>query len=183
MLGSNQRRLSRRFYSPLAPPESPPAYQRIRHSRRVCGPPPSAMRPWVPGFGGLAAHGRARTSPRTGAGKATDGAGGSGYADRPARIPSLTCHFRMPARCLRRPRHRVLPRCRGCQGLRRCTGWRRWPGRRCSGRKSSAGPRPRARRGARPRWRVPRRIRPHPVLGRCRSAWWSMTASDGRSAA
>jgi hypothetical protein len=28
-----------------------------------------------------------------------------------------------------------------------------------------------------------RTIRPHPVLGRCRSAWRSMTPSDGRSAA
>ena len=82
VLGSNQRRLSRRFYSTLAPPEPPPADQRIRRTRRVYGPPPSAMRPWVPGSGGRACHGRRRTSPRTGAEKATDGARGSGYADR-----------------------------------------------------------------------------------------------------
>ena len=37
VLGSNQRRLSRRFYSTLAPPEPPSADQRIRRSRRVCG--------------------------------------------------------------------------------------------------------------------------------------------------
>jgi hypothetical protein len=28
-----------------------------------------------------------------------------------------------------------------------------------------------------------RTIRPHPALGRCRSTWRSMTASDGRNAA
>jgi integrase len=72
------------------------------------------------------AHGRARTSPRTGAEKATDGAGRSGYADRPARIPALTCHFRMPARCRRHPRHRGLPQCRGCRGPRRCAGSMQW---------------------------------------------------------
>jgi hypothetical protein len=82
-VGFDQRRLSRRFYSALAPPDSPPADQRIRRSRRVCGPPPSAIRPWVPGSGVRAGHGRARTSPRTGAEKATDGAGGSGCTDRP----------------------------------------------------------------------------------------------------
>jgi hypothetical protein len=75
VLGSNQRRLSRRFYSTLAPPRSPPADQRIRRSGRVGGPPPSAMRPWAPGFGVRVVHGRARTSPRTGAEKATDGRG------------------------------------------------------------------------------------------------------------
>jgi hypothetical protein len=31
--------------------------------------------------------------PRTGAEKATDGAGGSGYADRPPDFPPVTCHF------------------------------------------------------------------------------------------
>jgi hypothetical protein len=43
-----------RFYSPLAPPELTPADQRVRGSMRVCGVPPSAMRPWVsrpPGAG------------------------------------------------------------------------------------------------------------------------------------
>jgi len=35
--------------------------------------------------------------PRTGAGKATDGAGRSCYADRPPGFLLLTCHFRMPA--------------------------------------------------------------------------------------
>ena len=73
MLGSNQRRLSRRFYSPLAPPESPPTDQHGRCSRRIIGLLPSAMRPWVPDFGAARAtdgygpaHGRARKRPRTG---------------------------------------------------------------------------------------------------------------------
>jgi hypothetical protein len=35
--------------------------------------------------------------PRTGACAATDGAGGSGYADRPASFLPLNCHFRMSA--------------------------------------------------------------------------------------
>jgi hypothetical protein len=103
VMGSNHRRLSRRFYSTLLLPESPPADQRIRRSRHVCGPPPSAMRPWVPGFGVRAGHGRARTSPRTGAEKATDG-GGKGHGrgrKRPRTGPvgavTLTVH---PALCL-----------------------------------------------------------------------------------
>src|SRR5689334_10653955 len=64
VLGSNQRRLSRRFYSPLA----------VRGCRV----------PWYERSTdrGGTAHGRPRTSARTGAEKATDGAGGSGYADR-----------------------------------------------------------------------------------------------------
>src|ERR1039457_1525461 len=63
VMGSNQRRLSRRFYSPRAPPESPPADQRIRASRLRSGLPPSAMRPWAPGL----VHGRGPKNPRTGA--------------------------------------------------------------------------------------------------------------------
>ena len=72
VLGSNQRRLSRRFYSPLAPPELPRADQRVRASRRVSGLSPSAMRPCATGSGG-------RCSARTG----TDGGGWERYADRP----------------------------------------------------------------------------------------------------
>jgi hypothetical protein len=88
-----------------------PTDQRGRRPRRDFGPPPSAMRPWAPGFGVRAVdrpwvnrprtgtdrstdghgpvHGRGRTGPRTGAdrstdggGKTTDGAGRSGHADR-----------------------------------------------------------------------------------------------------
>ena len=143
VVDSNHRRRSRRFYSPLAPPESPPADQRVRRSRRDCGVPPSAMRPWAPGSGGSTAHGRRRNWPRTRAkrptdagGKATDGPAGAVMLTAPARIPALTCHFRMPARCRRRPRHRGLARRRRCRGRRRCAGWRRWPARRCSGRRS-----------------------------------------------
>jgi hypothetical protein len=63
--GTEQKR--RRFYRPNAPPKSPPADQRIRRPRRIGGPPLSAICPWVPGSGGFAVHGRARTSSRTGA--------------------------------------------------------------------------------------------------------------------
>jgi hypothetical protein len=47
-----------------------------------------------------------RTGPvaRTGAEKATDGAGGSGYADRPPGFLALTWHFRIPTRYHRLPR-------------------------------------------------------------------------------
>ena len=63
VLGSNQRRLSRRSYSPLAPPEFPPADQRVRASRVRPWPPPSAMRPCAPGLihgRGGKGHGRGR---------------------------------------------------------------------------------------------------------------------------
>ena len=118
VLGSNHRRLSRRFYSPLAPPEPPHADQRIRRSRRVCGPPPSAMRPRVPGSGGPVrstdghgpAHGRARKRPRM-------GPAGAVTLTVPARIPALTCHFRMPARCRRCLVTRVFLGVLGAEGL------------------------------------------------------------------
>jgi hypothetical protein len=56
-VGSNHRRLSRRFYSPLAPPESLAADQRGRRPRCDFGPPPSAMCPWA----GSQRRGDART--------------------------------------------------------------------------------------------------------------------------
>jgi hypothetical protein len=136
VLGSNQRRLSRRFYSPLTPPESPRADQRLRRSRHDSGLPPSVMRPWFPEFGavpatdgGGPAHGRTRKKPRT-------GPVGAVIRTAPTRIPALTCHFRMPARCRRHPRHPGLARRPGCRGRRRCVDWRQRPGRRCSGRRS-----------------------------------------------
>jgi hypothetical protein len=152
VLGSNQRRLSRRFYSTLAPPESPP----LTSTYAVRGAFAGRRRPLcvrgcrVPGSvrstdGRGPAHGRGRKRPRT-------GPAGAVMLTAPARIPALTCHFRMPVRCRRPPRHRGLPQRPGYRGPRRCAGWRRSPGRRCSGRRSSAGPRRRARRGARPRW-------------------------------
>jgi hypothetical protein len=128
VLASNQRRLSRRFYSTLAPPELPPADQHERASRRDSGLPPSAMRPWAPDPGAVrptdgsgTAHGRERKRPRT-------GPVGAVIPTAPIRIPALTCHFRRPARCRRRPRHPGLARCTGCRAHRRCAGWRRWPG-------------------------------------------------------
>jgi hypothetical protein len=109
VLGSNQRRLSRRFYSQSILPEVHAADQRIRRSRHDPGLRPSAMRPWASSFG-----------PRTGAEKPTDGGGGSGYADRPPGFSPLTWHFRMPARCRRLLRRRVQARAgrRGCRGRR-----------------------------------------------------------------
>ena len=72
-------------------PSPRPADQRIRRSRRISGPPPSAICPWTPSSWAPCVHGRARTSPRTGAEKVTDGAAGSGHADRPRGLPPLTC--------------------------------------------------------------------------------------------
>ena len=63
VLGSNQRRLSRRFYSPSLLPEVHAADQRIRRSRHDRGLRPSAMRPWASSL----VHGRGRKNPRTGA--------------------------------------------------------------------------------------------------------------------
>ena len=62
VLGSNQRRLSRRFYRPLLLPEVHAADQHIRHSRRRSAPWPSAMRPWASGLvhGRGGTHGRGR---------------------------------------------------------------------------------------------------------------------------
>ena len=58
VLGSNQRRLSRRFYSPSLLSEAHAADQHICRSRHDRGPRPSAMRPWAPGL----VHGRGRKS-------------------------------------------------------------------------------------------------------------------------
>jgi len=61
VLGSNQRRLSRRFYRPSLLPEPLHADQHGRASRRDSGPPPSAMRPCATGSGAVRAtdgHGR-----------------------------------------------------------------------------------------------------------------------------
>jgi hypothetical protein len=69
VLGSNQRRLSRRFYSPLLLFESPTADQHLCISRFDFGLPPSAMRPWTPDFGAVKStdgggkgHGRGRAA-------------------------------------------------------------------------------------------------------------------------
>ena len=80
-------------------------------------------------------------------GKTTDGGGGSGYADRPPGLVPLTWHFRISARCRRFPRRRVQTRvrCPGRRGRRWSACLRRQPARRCSGRRSSAGRRRRAR--------------------------------------
>ena len=107
VLGSNQRRLSRRFYSTLLLPEARAADQRVRASRHESGPPPSAMRPWTPDSRALEIHGRARTG-RVGAVMPTV---------QPRFLP-LTCRFRMAARC--RLRHQDLAQCPGCRRSRGC---------------------------------------------------------------
>ena len=135
VLGSNQRRLSRRFYRPLSYPRPTPltSTYTARGSFPGRGRPPCVRRHW-----GLV-HGRG--------GKTTDGGGGSGYADRPPGFVPLTWHFRMSARCRRLPRRRVQTRvrCPGRRGRRWSACLRRQPARRCSGRRSSAGRRRRAR--------------------------------------
>jgi hypothetical protein len=124
VLGSNQHRLSRRFYSPILLFEAYDVDLRLCASRRDLGRSPSAMRPWAPGSGaersadhGRTGHGRARTSLRTAtdqptdeARKATDAADGSSYTHRPPRFFPLTWHFRMPEDYRRPPRHRTSAR-------------------------------------------------------------------------
>ncbi len=65
--GSNLGRRSQRFYSPILLSEAYAANLWLCVPRRDLGRPPSAMRPWAPGFGVRAVHGRAGTSLRTGA--------------------------------------------------------------------------------------------------------------------
>jgi hypothetical protein len=68
-------RLSRRFYSPILPFEAYDADLRLCHPRRDLGRPPSAMRPWAPGFGVRAVRRPWQNRPRTGTDKPTDGHG------------------------------------------------------------------------------------------------------------
>jgi hypothetical protein len=85
VLGSNQRRLSQRFYSPCVYPSHPPL---TRASRRDSGPrrPLCVRGRRIPGPCGPR---RGQDEPRTRSGRATDGAGkstdetsGSGFTDR-----------------------------------------------------------------------------------------------------
>jgi hypothetical protein len=64
VLGSNHRRLSRRFYRPWLLPEAHAADQHIRDTRLDFWPPPSAMRPSAPGSE-AARRGTARRRPDT----------------------------------------------------------------------------------------------------------------------
>jgi hypothetical protein len=122
MQGSNLRRLSRRFTALFTCSSVMPLTCIDALNGAIAG---AAVRYASVGAGflGRAGCGRARNGPRTGAENATDGGGGSGYADRPPGFSVLTCHFRKPARCRRHPRHRGLARRPGCRGL--CTGRRR----------------------------------------------------------
>jgi hypothetical protein len=120
VLGSNQRRLSRRFYSTLLLSESPPADQNICASRRDFGPPPSAMRPWAPDSAAVRATDGCGGSTDE-EGRATDGCGKihgrrgqerypdrlqERYADRPTGLLPLTWHFRIPIHYHHLPRRR-----------------------------------------------------------------------------
>jgi hypothetical protein len=78
VLGSNQRRLSRRFYSPILLFEAYAADLRLCHPRRDSERPPSAMRPWAPGFGVRAVRRPSVNRPRTATDQPTDG-GGEGH--------------------------------------------------------------------------------------------------------
>lgn len=113
------RILHRRFYSPRAPPEPPPADQHGRASRHDPGLPPSAMRPRAPDSGvvrttagGGRNPGPRRNGPRSGTEKATDGAGASGYADHPTRLCSSDLAFQGASCCRHRSLHRVRTRAR-----------------------------------------------------------------------
>jgi hypothetical protein len=77
-MGSNHRRLSRRFYRPILLFEAYVPDLPLCDSRRDLGPPPSAMRPWVPGFGVRAVDRPSRAGPRTGTDQPTD-EGGKGH--------------------------------------------------------------------------------------------------------
>ena len=94
-----KRRLSRRSYSTLLLPESYAAELRVCVPRcgSGCRRPLCVRAPWVPG----APQATDKDA------NATDGACGSGYADRLPVFLTLTRHSRMPARCRRLPRHRV----------------------------------------------------------------------------
>ena len=83
VLGSNQGRRSRRFFRPLSsnPSHTPlTSTYTLRGGIRGRRRPPCVRAPGIPGN----SHG-----PRTGKRAATDGRGGSGYADRPPGFPAL----------------------------------------------------------------------------------------------
>ena len=111
VVDSNQRRLSRRFYSPLLLPEALP----LTSAYALRGAIPGRRRPLcvrghrVPGA--VRATDGKRNGPRT-------GPVGAVIPTVPPGFPPLTCHFRRPARCRRRPRHRVWLGVAGCRGRR-----------------------------------------------------------------
>jgi len=91
----------------------------------------------VPGYErsadrGGTGHGRPRTSPRTTAETATDGAGGSGYADRLRPNSRSELQFQDACSMSPSPSSPGSSSASGMPRARRCAG-RRSPGRRCSG--------------------------------------------------
>ena len=120
MLGSNQRRLSRRFYRPLSFCTSQSAAD-----QRICA---VKMRLSISrAFMTLEFEELAR--PRTGSREATDGAGGSGYVDRPPpNARRLGAPFTAQASRMRGRRQPQLITSSTCQRQRlsRCS-WQRVP--------------------------------------------------------
>jgi hypothetical protein len=84
VLGSNQRRLSRRFYRPLSShPSHTSADQHIHAARQDTGTPPSAIRPCTRGSRETrTGHGQEIARPRT-------ARPGNGHAGRPPGSPAL----------------------------------------------------------------------------------------------
>jgi hypothetical protein len=103
VMGSNHRRLSRRFTARSFCRETRPLTSTDNVRGAFSGPLPSAICPWTPNFWAHAstdghgpAHGRLRTNPRT----------GPVGAVRPTtnpRFSPLTCHFMRPVQCPRNP--------------------------------------------------------------------------------
>jgi hypothetical protein len=98
-------------------------YASVGTGFRGPGGPRTVAEPATDGRG--PAHGRVRTSPRMGAERPRTGPVGAVSLTALTRIPTLTWHFRRPARCRHHPRYPGLAWCLGCRARRRCAGWRR----------------------------------------------------------
>jgi hypothetical protein len=116
VMGSNHRRLSRRFYRPLLLPGPRPLTSTDNVRGAFSVPPPSAICPWTPNFWAHAstdghgpAHGRLRTSPRTGRKRPRTGLVGAVRPTANPRFSPLTCHFMRPVQCPRNPGPRRCP--------------------------------------------------------------------------
>jgi hypothetical protein len=83
VLGSNQRRLSRRFYRPLSFSTSQSAAD-----QHIC----AVQMRFSISYASMTSKFEELARPRTGSREATDGADGSGYADRPPPMPSGWAH-------------------------------------------------------------------------------------------
>jgi hypothetical protein len=139
VLGSNQRRRSRRFYSPILLFESYAADLHLCLSRWDLGWPPSAIRPWTPGSGVRAVDRPSQAGPRMATDQPTDGGGkghgrgsGSGHADRPRLDSRSDLPFQDAGSMSPASSSPGSSSASWCREPRRCADWRRSPGRRCS---------------------------------------------------